>query len=551
MAGFSKPTTTQTPDALIDYWLTRLTGSELRVLLYAIRRTYGFKRDEDAISLEQFLHGITTHAGTVLDEGIGISRSALLVAIKSLSERGLLLKIRRVGEDGRDTVSTYRLSIEDERHPRADHSLREVNTTQVPDEIFDYWLSRLSDAELKVLLYIVRRTLGFRKQADAIKPAQFLTGVRKHTGAQLDDGCGVSQKHLYRALGDLQTKGLITVQRRVSARVGNQASVFTLVFEHDLPGLLQATADVDPRARDYRLDDEMPLRMVPRAASVLPSRKDTEGEQKGHRGGPERTQSPTHTLQPGGQKGHIEGSDTIHRGDGHDQEGSVSPATPQQTDLLKEEQQTEKIDIDIESMGSPSFVSQAESDQPTRPDADMRLIGERVTALVTELGDISSPRASVTKATRRWRESGLDAAAFVALMDEAAGVVRTYRPTKPMAYFFTALEDLVRLVAEELQTAPAPTLAPAPPTETDAAWRAVLDDAREALTAENYAVWFAETRVVERDGDLRLVAVPTMLHKHWLEQKLASRIQASLARAGFAGVTPAYQVVASSSDDQG
>jgi len=152
MPGFSKPTTTQTPDALLDYWLTRLAGSELRVLLYAVRRTYGFKRDEDAIGLDQFLHGITTRDGAVLDEGIGISRRALLYAIKSLADKGLLLKGRHVDDGGRDTVSTYRLSIVDERHPRAAQGVRAVNTTQVPDEIFDYWLSRLSDAELRACL---------------------------------------------------------------------------------------------------------------------------------------------------------------------------------------------------------------------------------------------------------------------------------------------------------------------------------------------------------------------------------------------------------------
>ena len=295
MPGFAKPTTTQTPDALLDYWLTRLTGSELRVLLYAVRRTYGFKRDEDAISLEQFLHGITTREGTVLDAGIGISRSALLGAIKSLTAQGLLLKARRVGDDGRDTVSIYRLALVDDRHPRPEQGLRELNTTQVPDEIFDYWLPRLSDAELKVLLYIVRRTLGFRKQADAIKPAQFLSGVTSRSGAQLDGGCGVSQKHLYRALSDLQSKGLISVQRRVSARVGNQASVFTLVFAHDVPALLRPTADLDPRALDYRLD-EIPLMVVPpRDAPPHASTQDTERGQKRHR-------APTADLERGSKK---------------------------------------------------------------------------------------------------------------------------------------------------------------------------------------------------------------------------------------------------------
>jgi hypothetical protein len=45
---------------------------------------------------------------------------------------------------------------------------RRPTTTPVPDELFDEWLAVLSGAELKCLLYIVRRTLGFKKDADAI-----------------------------------------------------------------------------------------------------------------------------------------------------------------------------------------------------------------------------------------------------------------------------------------------------------------------------------------------------------------------------------------------
>jgi hypothetical protein len=41
--GFLRPTTTPTPDEIFDVWLSELTGSELKVLLYIVRRTFGFK----------------------------------------------------------------------------------------------------------------------------------------------------------------------------------------------------------------------------------------------------------------------------------------------------------------------------------------------------------------------------------------------------------------------------------------------------------------------------------------------------------------------------
>src|SRR5437870_5656635 len=128
MSGFTKPTTTQTPDALFDYWLTRLTGSELRVLLYAIRRTFGFGKDSDAISLNQFLRGITTQDGRVLDEGTGISRPALLAAINRLTAKGLMVKTRQSNPATGDQVNVYRLVIEDHRYPRSARGFRSVNT---------------------------------------------------------------------------------------------------------------------------------------------------------------------------------------------------------------------------------------------------------------------------------------------------------------------------------------------------------------------------------------------------------------------------------------
>src|SRR6478672_9655611 len=58
--GFSSPSYTQVPDELFDALMPSLGDAELRVLLYIIRRTFGFKRDADAISLSQMVSGITT-----------------------------------------------------------------------------------------------------------------------------------------------------------------------------------------------------------------------------------------------------------------------------------------------------------------------------------------------------------------------------------------------------------------------------------------------------------------------------------------------------------
>jgi len=39
------------PDAVVDEFMVDLTGADLKALLYIIRRTFGFKKDRDDISL--------------------------------------------------------------------------------------------------------------------------------------------------------------------------------------------------------------------------------------------------------------------------------------------------------------------------------------------------------------------------------------------------------------------------------------------------------------------------------------------------------------------
>ena len=46
--------------------------------------------------------------------------------------------------------------------------LDEPNTTPMPDVFYDEVFPRLKEAEIRVLLYIVRRTFGFKKSSDHI-----------------------------------------------------------------------------------------------------------------------------------------------------------------------------------------------------------------------------------------------------------------------------------------------------------------------------------------------------------------------------------------------
>ncbi len=70
------------------------------------------------------------------------------------------------------------------------------NYTPVPDELFDEQLPDLSGAELKVLLYIMRRTFGFKRDSDNISISQMLNGLRSRNNYQMDRGVGLEQEDL-------------------------------------------------------------------------------------------------------------------------------------------------------------------------------------------------------------------------------------------------------------------------------------------------------------------------------------------------------------------
>ena len=110
--GFSSPNFTSVPDELFDELLPELSGSELKVLLYIIRRTFGFKRDDDNISLSQMLNGIVTSDGRVLDRGAGIKdKKTLLAAIKSLDERKIIITKRQQSAERGNEPTTYSLNM--------------------------------------------------------------------------------------------------------------------------------------------------------------------------------------------------------------------------------------------------------------------------------------------------------------------------------------------------------------------------------------------------------------------------------------------------------
>lgn len=90
--GYNPIRYTPCPDEFFDQQMATMDDDELRVTLYAFRRTFGFKKTGDAISISQFLHGITTRDGRRLDAGCGLKtpRQVLAGLAKAEARRTLL-----------------------------------------------------------------------------------------------------------------------------------------------------------------------------------------------------------------------------------------------------------------------------------------------------------------------------------------------------------------------------------------------------------------------------------------------------------------------------
>jgi DNA-binding transcriptional ArsR family regulator len=101
------------PDDIFDVLMPICSGAEFKVLAYIVRRTFGFKKESDSISLSQMVRGITKRNGKVLDRGTGLGKSAIAVAIKGLVEKGIIEAKRSTSKKRGYEPTTYRLRFED------------------------------------------------------------------------------------------------------------------------------------------------------------------------------------------------------------------------------------------------------------------------------------------------------------------------------------------------------------------------------------------------------------------------------------------------------
>ena len=84
--------------------------------------------------------------------------------------------------------------------------MQQTHTTPVPNRFFDQCLSSLSEAEMKVLLLVIRQTFGWKcTQSGKRKERDWIAGNQFYTRT------GLSRKAISRAINSLSDKRLIKI----------------------------------------------------------------------------------------------------------------------------------------------------------------------------------------------------------------------------------------------------------------------------------------------------------------------------------------------------
>jgi len=417
-----------------------------------------------------------------------------------------------------------------------------LNGTQIPDAYFDEVMAPLGPSAFTVLMYVARRTFGFKRHSDQISLDQICHGivageVRDADGIilkparRLDHGTGLAKSTVVRALDRLIAAGLIHKRKNTDPQRGQLANTYAIVFK-------------DPAAAT-----PAPLPLSPQRTAPL---------DKGDSPPVSRGDTPCRAI----AQAPVADVDT--------QQTVETTNSRRQTDISKRGKRTMRSHSHLDSNDSMTVTTEMPPIKPpstSRPtDPGLAPIGAHMARLSAEFGD-DAPQASRTRVLNIQRVAGLGDDVLRQLLDEAAMIARSQAPTITkrgrdgtvirMPYLLATFQSLVGVTNDPIIVPPVPS-APSqssrvtpnvspvddPPAATEATvlWRAVLDEVRQDVTAENYTTWFAPTRALHVEGRVLRVSVPTPFHAQWLEHKLRGCVDRALGHMGHAGVRIAYEV---------
>lgn len=93
------PNTSSIPNILFDFWMEKLSPAEFKVLMCVARKTYGWHKHYDSISIKQ------------IESMTGLHRSGIIKNVEKLVEIGLLNKIKSQTADGDAAANRYEINV--------------------------------------------------------------------------------------------------------------------------------------------------------------------------------------------------------------------------------------------------------------------------------------------------------------------------------------------------------------------------------------------------------------------------------------------------------
>ena len=148
--GIDKANGTIFPDVLLDKVMPFLTPAEWKACSYIIRRTFGWKKEEDDISLDQICNGIVKRDGTRLDFGTQMDKKTVIRALKGLEAKGVITTRKNYSSRRGFEATTYSLRFKghsqtadlvpkshkaSEPHVSSLHKLRIVDKSNYPSSV--------------------------------------------------------------------------------------------------------------------------------------------------------------------------------------------------------------------------------------------------------------------------------------------------------------------------------------------------------------------------------------------------------------------------------
>ena len=117
-----KPNFTMTPNYLFDELLPKMKGSELKVTMILARKTYGWHKKQDEISLSQFM------------ELTGMSRQSVINGLEDGIKRGTIIKVEK--GDSKSNSNIYALNLyEDEPEEQEEEQQKDQSEDELIEEL--------------------------------------------------------------------------------------------------------------------------------------------------------------------------------------------------------------------------------------------------------------------------------------------------------------------------------------------------------------------------------------------------------------------------------